>query len=72
MSARRVIAFLWGAFVLGIPFSIAICPFCTLALVILLGVAAAVGSPLFRSLLLLAFTLGRAVPILFGALAVSW
>ena len=62
----------WGAFALGIPFSVAICPLCTPALVILLGVATGVGSPWFGATLLLAFALGRAVPILFGAWAVGW
>lgn len=62
----------WGAFALGIPFSVAICPFCTPALVVLLGVAAGIGSPGFGMVLLLAFALGRAVPILVGAAAVGW
>jgi len=62
----------WGAFLLGIPFSVAICPFCTPALVILLGVAAGIGSPLFGATLLLAFAFGRAVPIILGAWAVGW
>lgn len=62
----------WGAFALGIPFSVAICPFCTPALVILLGVAAGIGSPLFGATLLLAFALGRSVPILLGAWAIGW
>lgn len=61
-----------GAFLLGIPFSVAICPFCTPALVILLGVAASSGSPLYGMALLLAFAFGRAVPILIGAAAVGW
>lgn len=61
-----------GAFLLGIPFSVAICPFCTPALLILLGVAAAIASPLYAVALLLAFALGRAVPILIGALAMGW
>ncbi len=62
----------WGAFVLGVPFSVAICPFCTPALVVLLGVAAGIGSPGFGVALLLAFALGRAIPILLGALTVGW
>lgn len=62
----------WGAFVLGVPFSVAICPFCTPALVVLLGVAAGLGSPVFGMTLLLAFALGRAIPILLGAVAVGW
>jgi len=62
---------MWGAFVLGVPFSVAICPVCTPALIVLLGVAAGVGSPLFGVLLLLAFAIGRAVPIILGAWAVG-
>lgn len=62
----------WGAFLLGVPFSVAICPFCTPALLVLLGVAAGIGSPGFGVALLLAFTLGRAIPILLGAIAVGW
>lgn len=62
----------WGAFALGLPFSVAICPFCTPALVVLLGVAAAIGSPGFGASLLLAFGVGRAIPVLLGAMAVSW
>ncbi len=62
----------WGAFVLGVPFSVAICPFCTPALLVLLGVAASIGSPSFGLALLLAFALGRAIPILLGAVAVGW
>lgn len=62
----------WGAFALGIPFSVAVCPFCTPALVILLGVVAGIGSPLFGATLLLAFALGRAVPIILGAWAMGW
>lgn len=71
IRARRATS-IWGAFVLAIPFSVAICPFCTPALVIMLGVAAGVGSPLFGATLLLAFALGRSVPIILGALAMGW
>ena len=62
----------WGAFALGIPFSVAVCPFCTPALIILLGVVAGIGSPLFGATLLLAFALGRSVPIILGAWAIGW
>ena len=62
----------WGAFVLGMPFSVAICPFCTPALVVLLGVVAAIGSPGFGMALLLAFAFGRAMPILLGATTLGW
>ena len=71
LRARRT-STVWGAFALGIPFSIAICPVCTPALVVLIGVAAATGSVLFGFSLLLAFAIGRAIPILLGAAAVGW
>jgi len=63
---------MWGAFALGIPFAVAVCPFCTPALLILLGVAAGIGSPFFGLTLLTSFALGRAVPIIMGAVAVGW
>lgn len=63
---------IWGAFALGIVFSVAVCPVCTPALVILLGAAAGIASPLFGAVLLLAFSLGRAIPIALGAWAVGW
>ena len=62
----------WGAAAFGAVFSIAVCPFCTPALLVLLGVAAAVGSPLFGAALLLAFAVGRSVPVVAGASAVGW
>lgn len=62
----------WGAFLLGIPFDIAVCPICTPTLVVLLGVTAGIGSVWLGVVLLLAFALGRAVPIAIGAFAVSW
>ncbi|MGQ0586541.1 MAG: cytochrome c biogenesis CcdA family protein [Gammaproteobacteria bacterium] len=71
MRGKRV-AGMWGAFALGAPFSIAICPFCTPALLVLIGVAAATGSPLMGVTLLLAFALGRAAPIALGAWAIGW
>lgn len=71
LRARPVIG-AWGAFALGVPFSVAICPFCTPALIVLLGVVAGIGSPIFGATLLLAFALGRAIPILLGAFAVGW
>src|SRR5713226_7071365 len=62
----------WGAFLLGIPFAIAVCPVCTPALAVLLGVTAGIGSVLLGVVLLLAFALGRAVPIAIGAIALGW
>jgi len=71
MRARRT-ASTWGAVALGASFSVAVCPACTPALVVLLGIAAGVGSPLFGVLLLLAFSVGRAVPVVLGASAMGW
>ncbi len=71
LRARRA-ATAWGAFALGAPFSLAVCPFCTPALLVLIGVAAGIGSAGFGAVLLLAFALGRAVPIVLGACAVDW
>lgn len=61
----------WGAFALSVPFSVAICPVCTPALVVLLGVAAASGSPSLGVGLLGAFALGRSLPIALGALSLA-
>ena len=71
LRARRLQG-MWGAFGLGVPFSIAVCPVCTPALVVLLGVATTIGSAVTGALLLLAFALGRAVPVVLGSLAVGW
>lgn len=71
LRARRS-ASAWGAAGLGASFSVAICPACTPALVVLLGIAAGVGSPLFGVLLLVAFGAGRAVPVVVGASAMGW
>jgi cytochrome c-type biogenesis protein len=62
----------WGAFLLGIPFSVAACPFCTPALVVALTASAAIGSAPFGLSLLLAFALGRSIPILLGAWSMGW
>ncbi len=62
---------IWGAFTLGIPFSVAVCPFCTPALIVILGVVATIGSPAFGALVMLAFAFGRAIPIALGAVAIS-
>lgn len=69
--AKRVTG-MWGAFALGVPFSIAICPVCTPALVVLLGIAAGIGSPAWGATILGAFALGRSIPIALGAWAMGW
>lgn len=63
---------IWGAFLLGIPFSVAICPFCTPALLVALTASAAIGSVSFGFALLLAFALGRSVPVILGAWSMGW
>lgn len=70
LRARRATT-VWGAGALGAAFAVAVCPICTPTLVVLLGVAAGVGSITFGVLLLLAFALGRALPILLGGWAVG-
>jgi len=69
--AKRVTG-MWGAFALGVPFSVAICPVCTPALVVLIGAIAGIGSPMLGVVVLLAFALGRSVPIALGAGAIGW
>ncbi|MDH5183174.1 MAG: sulfite exporter TauE/SafE family protein [Gammaproteobacteria bacterium] len=71
VRAKKVTG-LGGAFVLGIPFSVAICPFCTPALIVMLAASAAIGSIGFGFSLLLAFALGRSVPIILGAISMAW
>lgn len=62
---------LWGAFALGVPFAAAVCPGCTPALIVILGVVAGLASPPLGAAMLLAFALGRAVPIALGAAAIG-
>ncbi len=71
MKAKKVTG-LWGAFLLGIPFSVAVCPFCTPALLVALTASAAIGSVSFGFALLLAFALGRSIPIILGAWSMGW
>lgn len=70
MRARRATS-VWGAGALGVAFAVAVCPICTPTLVVLLGVAAGVSSITFGVLLLLAFAIGRALPIFLGGWAVG-
>ena len=71
LKAKRVSG-LWGAFLLGIPFSVAVCPFCTPALLVTLTASAAIGSVGFGFALLLAFALGRSIPIILSAWSMGW
>jgi len=71
MKGRKVTG-IWGAFLLGIPFSIAVCPYCTPALLVTLTASAAIGSAGFGFGLLLAFALGRSIPVILGAWSMGW
>lgn len=62
----------WSAFILGAVFSIAICPVCTPALVVLLGATVGLGSPWMGAVLLSAFAVGRALPVAAGAISIGW
>lgn len=68
----RKVTGIWGAFLLAIPFSIAVCPFCTPALLVTLTASAAIGSVSFGIGLLLAFALGRSIPVILGAWSMGW
>ena len=70
VRARRATS-MWGAGALGAAFAVAVCPICTPTLVVLLGVAAGIGSVSFGVLLLLAFAIGRALPIFLGGWAIG-
>ncbi|TNC81265.1 MAG: cytochrome C biogenesis protein [Oleiphilus sp.] len=65
-------ATLWGAFLLGMPFTVGICPVCSPGLWIGLGVSASIGSVMYGGLLMLAFALGRVIPFAVGAVSIGW
>ena len=65
-------ATLWGAFLLGMPFTVGICPVCSPGLWIGLGVSASIGSVMYGGLLMLAFALGRVIPLAVGAVSIGW
>jgi len=65
-------ATLWGAFILGMPFTVGICPVCSPGLWIGLGVSASIGSVTYGGLLMLAFALGRVIPLAVGAVSLGW
>ena len=71
LKAKRPTS-LFGAFVLGAVFSVAVCPVCNPELVVLIGAAAAFASPVFGAALLFAFAVGRAIPIALAVFAVGW
>lgn len=71
LRGRRV-ATAGGAFALGVPFSVGICPACSPALWIGLGASALVGSVGYGAALMFMFAIGRVTPILLGAISMGW
>jgi cytochrome c-type biogenesis protein len=65
-------ATMWGAFVLGMPFTVGICPVCSPGLWVGLGVSASIGSVVYGGLLMLAFAIGRVIPLTVGAISIGW
>lgn len=65
-------ATLWGAFLLGIPFTVGICPACSPGLWIGLGVSVSIGSVVYGGLLMFAFAIGRVIPLAIGAFSIGW
>ena len=66
------VATVWGAFLLGIPFTVGICPVCSPGLWIALSASAAIGSVLYGAILLLVFAVGQTLPVLIGAVGVGY
>jgi cytochrome c-type biogenesis protein len=62
----------WGAFLMGIPFTIGVCPACSPGLWVTLTASAGIGSPYYGAGLLLFFAIGRSVPIIAGATSMGW
>lgn len=68
----RQVATAGGAFTLGVPFTLGICPACSPGLLVGLGASAVVGSIGYGALLMLMFAIGRAIPILLGVISMAW
>lgn len=66
------VATVWGAFLLGIPFTVGICPVCSPGLWVALSASAAISSVLYGALLLLVFAVGRTLPVVIGAVGVGY
>ncbi len=61
----------FGAFLLGIPFSMSFCPFCVPVVLSILTVAAATGKLWYSALLMLFFSLGRGLPLILAGASVG-
>mgnify|MGYP000510047381 CR=1 FL=1 len=70
-KGKRV-ATMWSAFLLGVPFTVGVCPVCSPGLLIALSASAAVGSMSYGALLLLMFGIGRTLPVLIGAFSIGY
>lgn len=70
MELKKVGSFS-GAFLLGIPFSMSFCPFCTPILLSILSVAAATGKVWYSAVLMVFFSLGRGLPLLIAGLSMG-
>lgn len=71
LRGRRVVT-ASGAFALGVPFSLGICPACSPGLWIGLGASAVVGSVGYGAALMFTFAIGRVTPILLGTISMGW
>lgn len=60
-----------GAFLLGIPFSLSLCPFCIPVLLTILTVAAATGMVWYSAALMVFFSLGRVLPLIVAGVSVN-
>ncbi len=61
-----------GAFLLGIPFTVGICPLCSPGLWVGLAASAAIAKPLYGAFLMGSFATGRTLPLLAGAYSIGW
>jgi len=53
-------------------FTVGICPVCSPGLWIGLGASASIGSVVYGGLLMLAFAIGRVIPLAVGAVSIGW
>ena len=60
-----------GAFLLSIPYSIAVCPFCTPLMMAIIVAIASIGSATYGMILMGSFALGRSIMMLIGVIAVD-
>jgi cytochrome c-type biogenesis protein len=71
IRGQRVVT-TWSAFMLGVPFTVGVCPICSPGLLIALSASASVGSVPYGALLLLMFGIGRTLPVMIGAWSIGY